>query len=81
MSAFTKGPWEIAFGQNDDVIMCGQDIVAVLYGASPQDAYKMAASPDMYEALENLLIAIGMGWDAEGCEDVAKAALAEARGE
>jgi hypothetical protein len=45
------------------------------------DAYLIAAAPDMAEALENLIIAIGMGWDLDGVIEVAQAALAKARGQ
>jgi hypothetical protein len=35
----------------------------------------------LYEALENVIIAVGMGWDLEGEIDVTQTALAKARGE
>ena len=49
---------------------------------SPEALAKLlAAAPNLYDALENIVIGIGMGWDLEGLVDVANAALRDARGE
>lgn len=44
-------------------------------------ASELNAYPELLEALENLLIAIGMGWDLDGVVDVSRAAIAKAKGE
>ena len=45
------------------------------------NARLIAAAPDLYEALENVIIAVGMNWDLEGEIDITQTALAKARGE
>lgn len=42
----------------------------------PAEAFR-----EMRDALENLIIAIGMGWDLDGVVDVGQVALRKARGE
>lgn len=44
------------------------------------NAQLIATAPDLLEALENIIIGIGMGWELEGMVDVARAAIARATG-
>ena len=39
------------------------------------------AAPELLDALENLLIAVGMGWDLEGVVTAARTAVAKATAE
>lgn len=63
---------QVQFGLN-----YGQDMEAEVAA----NAHLIAAAPELYEAAENLVIAIGMGWELDGVVDVMNAALAKARGE
>lgn len=45
------------------------------------NAHLIAAAPDLLDALENLVIGIGMGWDLDGIIEASNAAIAKARGE
>jgi len=45
------------------------------------DLYLHAAAPELLDALDNLVIGIGRGWDLAGMVNVASAAIAKARGE
>lgn len=49
-------------------------------GTRPKEAdiALICAAPDLLDALENLVIAIGMGWDLEGVIGVSKSAIAKA---
>lgn len=47
---------------------------------SMANAHLMAAAPDLLDALENLGIAVGMGWDTDGVMEKAIAAIAKATG-
>lgn len=84
---FTPGPWRVSYERgttqirtaDSGSIMCDE----TYYPWVPEndaDWHLISAAPEMYQALENLLIAIGMGWDLDGVVDVAKSALAKAEG-
>ena len=45
---------------------------------SAADKQVRDAAPALFDALENLVIGIGMGWDLDGLVDTARAALAAA---
>ena len=88
---WTPGPWtwENESGEWPDDALIGRDGDAVLWwdfdiGFSfghPNNTHLIAAAPDLYDTMENLIIAIGMGWDLDGVIDADRAALAKARGE
>lgn len=44
-------------------------------------AHIFAAAPDLLDALENLMIGVGMGWDLGGLIEGAQETIAKARGE
>jgi len=44
------------------------------------DASMVVAAPALLDALENLVIGIGMGWDLDGMIEQAQAAIAKAEG-
>lgn len=91
----TPGPWRVSTSKIRRVIT-GHGIVicnAVMRHAATEktkdaieaeaisNARVIAAAPELLEALDNLVIGIGMGWDLEGMIDVARAAIAKARGQ
>lgn len=52
------------------------------YDGIPQlaNARLVAAAPDLLEALENVLIALSMGWDLDGVVEKSMDAIAKAKG-
>lgn len=44
------------------------------------NGHLIAAAPELLDALENLTIAIGMGWDLDGVVGAARAVIAKAEG-
>jgi hypothetical protein len=83
MSEFTKGPWSIKNGDLKSRHM--YQIVGPLHIANTakmEDLNLVAASPDMFEALEYCLENLGDEYALPlECIREAKAALAKARGE
>ena len=84
MSAHTPGPWSLNVDGCGDVFVSGSNSgYVVTIGAVDEDEYGradanlIAAAPDLYEALADLVYAHEgqPGWGA------ARAALAKARGE
>jgi len=79
----TIGPW-LAKGDQVEAAADANDgyFVAVTHGSDWQaNASLIAAAPELLDRLENLVIAIGMGWDLEAMVGCAKSAIAKARGE
>lgn len=84
MSKHTPGPWS----HDGDGEILAQDNVIVVYSHGGQravqtdeDANLIAAAPDLLEALEGIISAIG-GWGSDRSKlDAARAAIAKARGE
>lgn len=73
---FTEGPWEVTGG--NDVIIGSRYINA----PCDEDANLIAASPDLYAALEEIIADLeGCYADGEPSVIKARAALAKARGE
>lgn len=79
----TPGKWvtvgDRQFGTNCTKIMCGNAIVCICYGSNHEnDARLIAASPDLLDALTELLPGCeAMGWSTIK----ARAAIAKATGE
>ena len=87
---WTEGPWgKESFALSEDILAPGNKLVAIVQSRhceSPEEmranAHLIAAAPDLYEALENLLSAVennayvGSKWIEEASD-----ALAKARGE
>lgn len=89
---FTSGPWSMAGRFNPDspsetVWVWGptpagaQSGVVVAQGVRRADAHLIAAAPDMYAALECMMREAERDGDKYPALDVARAALAKARGE
>jgi len=88
----TPGPWRIGAkfqsvvsdgptGWDDDGSVAAYGGHMVCESAKLEaNARLIAAAPDLLDALENLTIAVGMGWDLEGVCEVARAAIAKATG-
>lgn len=84
MSTFTKGPWL----HNDFQIIADDTVIAnCTYGArnsnNANDARLIAAAPDLYEALKELIdmdVAYQRGQKVSDAVDKARAALAKADG-
>lgn len=68
-----EDPWQIG-----DV--CASEPTVKPSALQEANAKIFAAAPELADALENLIIAIGMGWDLEGVVQVAQEAIAKARG-
>ena len=70
MSKFTKGPWDIKFNGGETQIIAGKDVLMsdmTYYPWNPEnvhDWHLIAAAPDMYDALEELLGFIELECDA-----------------
>lgn len=84
----TPGPWRVGKGGPNMCPTVGTEkglmVAMVAYGDShptQANARLIAAAPDLLEALENLTIAIGMGWDLDGVLEVSRAAIAKAKGD
>lgn len=80
-TAHTPGPWICSDG---DIVPANDEsdpIVTLYLDTSDANARLIAAAPDLLDALENLTIAIGMGWDLDGVVEVSRAAIARAKGE
>ena len=79
---FTRGPWEISKHQDgSSLIVIGPedwDIARVDYPDRNPNAHLIAAAPELYETLEEVIRISDRKHDAW---DKAKAALAKARGE
>jgi hypothetical protein len=80
---FTPGPWKIGAYESGRMAVDGANDEEVTGYIDPEDAYLIAAAPDLYEALETVLAnapepycAITRAVDAK-----CRAALAKARGE
>lgn len=96
-ASFTPGPWRVGISVDNEIHCVdaedqfgGVTEIAEVWGTvadkeetseSRANARLIAAAPDLYHALDNLLIAIGIGWDLDGVIDVSKDALAKANGE
>ena len=92
----TPGPWKVYLADNGKIIGIGVDRPGDEdHGAGVTDprfglwgdedeknanAHLIAAAPDLLDALENLTIAVAMGWDLDGVLDVSRAAIARATG-
>jgi len=87
---FTPGPWKSCkshYGKGYRYVQLGEEDYTTTE-MLPDDAYLVAAAPELYEALEELC---RYAEDSDGCQygtlstklvkDIAKAALAKARGE
>lgn len=90
----TPGPWSLE--DRDDgasgYVLRGADVEFIEYIersrwmneiADPEqeaNARLIAAAPELLDRLENLIIAIDMGWDLDGVIDAARAAVARAKG-
>jgi hypothetical protein len=71
-----------AFGK-DHILDANTARLAAAWNACtgiPTEALEAGVVADMRSALENLIIAIGMGWDLDGVLEVAEAALAKLEG-
>ncbi|APU89175.1 hypothetical protein Rctr71_057 [Virus Rctr71] len=69
---------------NEDGHIIGEAIHRVsekVYLDAKANAQLWATSHRLLDACENLVIAIGMGWDLDGVVEVAQEVIAEARGE
>lgn len=93
MSKHAPGPWMVQRYTNHygfSVFADGKCIAERWYEIE-QEEYKaaeiranarlIAAAPDLLGALENLAIAVSMGWDTDGVMEVARDAIAKAKGE
>lgn len=95
MSEFTKGPWDLVYSEDSDVIHVGPidergimpSVVVALHGEA--DAQLIAAAPDLYEALakvansglrKNFLGEVMITLSQESVDDIV-AALAKASGQ
>ena len=87
----TPGPWVV--GPADDTVVTHLGADGLRYEIAQIDgdynqpetwpvmeanARLIAAAPDLLHALENLMIAVGMGWDLEGVILQAQTALVKA---
>ena len=87
MPNFTNGPWKFLVNNNDDEmtsfygVSMGNNYTPVSTNRSRSDAHLIAAAPEMYEMLENVLTEykemLGMSQEVKGIEQL----LAKARGE
>ncbi len=77
----TKGPWVIELSEIDLARITTKDIGVCLTDYA--NAHLIAAAPDMYEALEEVLRCLPeqMSLDGETIRDTIKSALNKARGE
>lgn len=78
MKKFNKHPWE-AKDMFGNWVLVDADNNIINIRENEAVAKCMAASPEMLDALENLIIGIGMGWDLEGLIEVSEKALAKAK--
>jgi len=86
----TPGPWIVGPSSNPRNGSAWRDILSIGCEFSPsyvgeahqQDAYLIAAAPDLLEALEAALshIVIVQGENIGGVQEVARAAIAKAKG-
>lgn len=86
----TPGPWKlypddengqaVVGGQHTEIATCWHHCLGSIEKQMRANARLIAAAPDLLNALENLTIAIGMGWDLDGVVDQAAAAIAKATG-
>jgi hypothetical protein len=97
MTQHTPGPWydptenagKFGFPRWGVIAKAGDkiELIAKVFpvGMSLQkrkaNARLIAAAPELLDALENLVIAIGMGWDLDGVIAVSEAAITKARGQ
>lgn len=91
----TAGPWPWEYTSDGKRIVIGYGLVEGPHGYEVAEVYSddcprevaeananlIAAAPDLFNRLENLVIGIGMGWDLDGLIEAANAAIAKARGE
>ncbi|MDI3298242.1 MAG: hypothetical protein QJR08_03630 [Bacillota bacterium] len=86
---WTPGPWRVRPGFSDAhfVVVAGEyadegepDLLVHVGTANPQDAHLIAAAPDLYEALDEIVLKYGRYLPMRELSR-AKAALAKARGE
>lgn len=95
MSEWTKRPWTVDGDQvlgNLDADLIGE-LICEPWGETPEEAranaHLIAAAPELYEALDGLLLTVGLtafryeGQRAvlEQAADIARAALSRARGD
>lgn len=86
MSDDSKRPWEartfmVVGPGGRKICHCGLGYAPPSQShISEANARLIAAAPVLHDAMENLLIAIGMGWDLDGVVEQARAALAAAEG-
>jgi hypothetical protein len=82
---WTMGPWFQSCESIDPdwhiVTTKGGGIVANVFAPQNANAHLIAAAPDLYDALDNLVRAYHSGGDIYGWIDNAGHALAKARGE
>ena len=85
---FTPGPWKIGAIESGRMAVDGANDEEVTGWIDPEDAYLIAAAPELYEALDGLLADIteyqeinNLGGQNNHWQVKAKAALAKARGE
>ena len=65
----------LQFGSDASLIALAPDLARRVLSAAERIAELEAALVEAQDALENLCIAISMGWDLEGVLDVARVAL------
>lgn len=55
-------------------------LIAQMLSNHDSDYRVVRSAPEVLNALENLVIGIGMGWDLDGLIEIAETAIQEARG-
>lgn len=82
---FTKGPWTFEHGvytpEDNYFSMISSHCGNVCHVWDKDDAHLIAAAPDLYEALEDVLGLIPLEFEESPMVAFAKAALDKARGE
>lgn len=80
-AGFTKGEWEVR--KDDELIVCGNEVIAEVYTNNINDSHLIASAPSMYDALEIALIHIQHPdqYDHDEVIKHLKSVLAKARGE
>ena len=80
MSKHAPGPW--MFVEDKQNVIMSSDDFAVAEVFVPEDGPIIAAAPELLEALENLLkVHEGEGGTQYNAADIARAAIAKAKGE
>ena len=81
---FTLGPWEVCDAEHEADLFSVWAVYKgrlICDGVDKNEANLIAAAPDLYDALDNLLASLESGPSPSPAEDAGWEALAKARGE